>query len=303
MSKRQVITQLLGGLGNQMFQYAVARRLAQLHEATVLVDDSILLDHSKGKHVVNRNNDLDVFTLEVKKASPRERMFFNPHGLSLSSKVLFRLHKAIAGVGSYQEPSFRYDDQLLLRPTAPPYLQGLWQSYRYLEGIESLLREDFTFRDPLLEQSFEIAEAIQQPFSVCLNVRRADYVSHADTASTLGFVGLDYYREAAAWMSEQMPQEPRYFVFSDDIDWCRKELTWLGQDTVFVDHGHAGRKFGNYLQLMTLARHYIIPNSTFAWWAAWLSKATEKRVVVPRQWFRDPAMDATDLCPPYWIRL
>lgn len=303
MSKPFIITQLLGGVGNQMFQYAVGRRLAHDHGLKLLVDDSILMDHAPGRHAVNRHYDLDMFTLEVERATPAQRRWFNPHGLSVADKILFRAHRAVFGSAKYQERFFGYDAELVRRTPPPPYLEGLWQSCRYLEGIEDLLREDFRFREPLLETSSELARALQQPEAVCLNVRRGDSLSVAAAAATMGFAGTEYYRRAAAWMAEEMGTRPRYFVFTDDLEWCEAELRWLGPDTVFVGDEHAGWKYSNKLQLMSLAHHFVIANSTYGWWAAWLSAHPSKRVVAPRYWFRDTSKDTPDLCPPDWVRL
>src|SRR5438067_1120058 len=74
----------------------------------------------------------------------------------------------------------------------------------------------------------------------------------------------------------------RFFVFSDDLEWCRNELRWLPDHPVFVDHAFAGPKFSHYLHLMSMASHFVIPNSTFGWWAAWLSANAEKTVVAPK---------------------
>lgn len=303
MSHGHVITQLLGGLGNQMFQYAVGRRIASDHGLELLIDDSVLNDHSQGRHVVNRCNDLDVFTLKVRAASPAQRRWFNPHGLPILDKLLFRLGRFLPVGTYYLEKSFRFDEALVSGKTPPAYLAGLWQSYRYFDGIEADLRSDFTFRHPLMPESLGLAQAMARPNAVCLNVRRGDYIHHSDTAATIGFVGLDYYRNAVELLKSRIGSEPAYYVFSDDLDWCKSELGWLGNDITFVEHQFAGEKFGNYLRLMSGARNFIIPNSTFAWWAAWLSSSADKCVIAPRQWFRDASIDSTDLCPPDWIQL
>jgi Glycosyl transferase family 11 len=298
-----VIVQLLGGLGNQMFQYALARHLAHVHGLEVVLDLSILLDHRPGTHVVNRDYALDIFQIEATRASLWQRWKYNAHGAALPIRVLRRLTRAFFGNDICSEKSFSFDPQVLSATVPPRYLTGLWQSPRYFEPAADLIRRDFTFRQHLPAEAVEIAGALTNPSSVCLNVRRADYVSDAGTADTLGFVGLDYYREADRYLRQQLGIDPRYFVFSDDLDWCRNELKWLGAHTVFVGHDLAGPKFSHYLQLMSRASHFVIPNSTFAWWAAWLSVSQTKNVIVPRQWFRDSNMDANDLCPPEWVRL
>jgi hypothetical protein len=298
---RTIITQLLGGLGNQMFQYAIGRRLAHDHALELKVDVSILTDHTPGRHLVNRDYDLDIFALEVPFASKHERRWFNPHGLSNFEKLLFRLRRSVAAPDLYIEKSFRFDEALVSRPVAPMYLSGSWQSYKYVDPIRELLLRDFAFRHEVPDDALHLATALRHPASVCVNVRRTDFVSVPGNAALMGFVGLDYYWKAVDAISARIGAAARYFVFSDDLEWCRNELRWLPNDPVFVDHAFAGPKFSHYLHLMTQASHFVIPNSTFGWWAAWLSVNADKAVVAPRNWFHDKTLDATDLCPPDWL--
>ena len=92
------------------------------------------------------------------------------------------------------------------------------------------------------------------------------------------------------------------FMFSDDLTWCRDNFGQMGQVTV-VGHEHAGPRFSHYLWLMTLCRQFVIPNSTFAWWAAWLASNESKIVVCPNHWFADPDINTSDLIPLEWIRI
>ncbi len=296
-----IITQLLGGLGNQMFQYAIGRRLAHEHDLELKVDVSVLQDHTPGRHAVNRTYDLDVFSLEVPIATRAERRWFNPQGLPAWQKALCRVRRAIVGTNAYHERSFRYDEALMKLALPPPYLSGLWQSYKYVEPIRELLARDFSFRREPPANTAELTKELRDPLSVCLNVRRGDFLSVPRTASILGFVGLKYYKDAVAEISRRLDGRARFFVFSDDLEWCREDLRWLPNSPVFVDHEFAGPKFSHYLYLMKHASHFVIPNSTFGWWAAWLAANPEKVVVAPKRWFRDEAMDATDLCPPDWV--
>jgi Glycosyl transferase family 11 len=298
-----IITQLLGGLGNQMFQYAIGRRLAYEHGHALKVDTSVLEDHSPGRHHVNRTYDLDIFTLTVERATRVERKRFNPQGLSIFEKSLFRVKRVLVGDGVYHEKSFEYDEQLATCPSPPQYLKGLWQSYKYVAPVRELLLGDFQHKSALSASVQRLAGLIQQPNSVCLNVRRTDYISIPSTASIMGFVGIEYYKKAVERLCNELNQPPRFFVFSDDLDWCRSSLRWLPSRPIFVSHRLAGPKFSDYLQLMRLANHFIIPNSTFAWWAAWLSERGPKFVVAPRRWFNDECIDSSQLCPPEWIRL
>jgi hypothetical protein len=303
VNTKLIISQLLGGLGNQMFQYAAGKSLALRYGLELKVDTSILEDHAAGRHAVNRNYDLDLFTLKVAKATSVERFRYNSHGLPVTTKLL---RKALAG---FSDSRILSDDtmgrDLFLAGVSPPpaYLAGTWQSYRYFEKIESVLRNDFSFKTPLLEVSRSLKERLSAPVSVCLHVRRTDYVDVKSSSDVLGFIGLEYYQLAVERMRNEVGENLSFFIFSDDIQWCRTHLSWISSRAEFVDNSHAGHKNGNYLALMSCANNFIIPNSTFSWWAAWLATGSKKKVILPKRWFKDDTLDSSGLCLPDWIRL
>jgi len=148
-----IITQLLGGLGNQMFQYAAGRRLAHDHGLELKLDVSLLLDHSPGRHHVNRNFDLDLFAIDPVFATPSERWRYNAHGLPIPVRLLRRLLWPLSCRSACIEPSFRYQPDLFQCAKPPAYLTGLWQSWRYFHPVEDLIRRDFTFRQSLPPQA------------------------------------------------------------------------------------------------------------------------------------------------------
>lgn len=296
-----VIVQLLGGLGNQMFQYALGRQLAVMNETELKLDTSILLDWRPGKHAVNRGFDLGIFALKPVFAAKKEIAPYHSALMTTPQKVVFKLKKKLFGNSIIQERKFHFDSDILnLRGDL--YLSGTWQSYKYFEQIEKIVRTDFEFSVSMSPLASELSEKIKQVNSVCLNVRRTDYVSVASTAQTMGVISLEYYKMALQLMKESIG-DFCVFIFSDDIEWCKKNMDFIEQPICFVEHRYAGWKFSDYLQLMKCCRHYIIPNSTFAWWGAWLNSNAEKMVIAPKQWMNDPYINTHDLIPDTWIRL
>jgi hypothetical protein len=197
-----------------------------------------------------------------------------------------------------KERSFAFDPTVLDSPDNV-YLDGFWQSEKYFVGIEEIIRKEFAMEgtNPNVQ---ELARRIRATESVCVNVRRRDYVSIPSTAAFLGFVGTAYYAEGMKLIQARV-RCPSLFVFSDEIEWCIANLRFENS-TTYVGHEYAGEKFQNYLYLMSLCKHFIIPNSTFAWWGAWLSN-TRGTIVAPKGWFCAPEMDASDIVPNGWFRL
>ncbi|MEM6699098.1 MAG: alpha-1,2-fucosyltransferase, partial [Bacteroidota bacterium] len=101
----------------------------------------------------------------------------------------------------------------------------------------------------------------------------------------------------------QKLEHPHFYVFSDDMEWCEQHINIEGHQVTYVQHSMKGKKFGNYLQLMKNCKHFIIPNSSFAWWATWLNENPQKIVIAPKMWFTDPKYDTTDLVPSDWVRM
>lgn len=303
MSERGPIVQLLGGLGNQMFQYALGFRLARDFGVDLRIDTSVLEDHSARGNGVKRSFDLDLFSLKAVRASPMERWVYNAHGLPVAVRGARRLLKPFTRHNTVVEQSFRFQPDLLRRSRPPGYIAGLWQSWKYLAGREDEIRKEFAFRESLPPSVFSLKDLLRLRSTVAIHVRRGDYVTNPEDAATLGFAGIDYYKRAVDAAGSGIGGWKDFLVFSDEIEWCRSRFDWLPGRVTFVDSSRQGERAAHHLdfQLMSHAGNFIISNSTFAWWAAWLSRASDKVIIAPRQWFKDPALDSSDLCPPEWI--
>jgi hypothetical protein len=177
------------------------------------------------------------------------------------------------------------------------YLEGYWQSEKYFSDIDSLIRSDFSFREEMSDQAKEMLRTIENETSICVNVRRGDFV----TNHRHGWHGVEYIKKAENIIKQKVGDH-RFFVFSDEIDWCEENLKF-DAPAVFVGHDHAGRKFQDYLRLMAACKHFIIPNSSFAWWAVWFNQNVERIVIAPKVWFNVESLSTKDLIPTDWIRI
>jgi len=176
-------------------------------------------------------------------------------------------------------------------------LLGQWQSYLYFDEVE--LRRHFNFKDNIENSDIytkHLLAKIRNSNSVMLNIRRTDYLNN----DFHGVIGLDYINKSVEIISSKVNQ-PEFFIFSDDIEWCSQNINL--KNMTIVDHKYKGYKFSYYLQLMSNCKHFIIPNSTFAWWSAWLNTNTDKIVISPKRWFNREDINTNDLIPDNWIRI
>lgn len=299
-----IVVRLIGGLGNQMFQYALAYSLAQKNRAILKVDDTLLNDRSQPHEVVtHRQLELnEVFDIELNYATEADIIHFNgkkystPLGKAYNRLLWqFRKRKLIVEKGRAFNPAYLQlkDDICLV---------GSFQSEKYFKDNEAAVRKLYKFKADVLPQSAQLATELRREGSVAIHVRRGDYVTSPVYKETLGALPIKYYKEATSVVKQRVPNA-RFYVFSDDIEWCRQELGRLDASFTYVGDEHAGPRAANYLQLMTLCSHFIISNSSYAWWAAWLSVASGKVVVAPEPWYKKTEYAHNDIVPEGWIKV
>lgn len=293
-----IIVKLMGGLGNQMFQYALGRTLSQRYQTPLQFDLSWLLDHNarRGPGFVYRHYDLDIFNIHPANASEQDIRALRRSWLP-AKKADRLLHKWMGHPETWvREHHFHFDPAVL--QTGPNvYLDGYWQSEKYFAAQAALIRSDFRLAHPLEGAAAELLDRIKNSEAVCLNVRRKEFVNHPYH----GAMDASYYTRAEARILEKT-HRPEIFVFSDEPEWCMENLR-LRSPATFVPLSCAGYKYRDILQLMTACKHFIIPNSSFGWWAAWLSEHPQKQVIAPQKWFADGPADTQDLLPESWERM
>lgn len=293
-----IISQTVGGLGNQMFQFAAGRSLSLRLNKTFKVDSGEFERYQLRNYELE--NVFDLTGMVADKQNLKDllgwqysrfvrRFVLKPYGR------FFR--KSVFAV----EPDLKFWPGFQ-RLKGDKYLIGFWQSERYFKEYSTQIRDDFKFKIPLSLQNQELADEIDSSTSVSIHVRRADYVSNPDTFKKHGACSLDFYHNAVKYIAEKTLC-PRFYIFSDDCEWVRKNLE-LDFPVVFVQH-NKGRESYNDMRLMSMCRHNIIANSTFSWWGAWLNNFPEKIVIAPARWFADNIMQnsAMDICPEEWVRL
>lgn len=292
-----VIVNIIGGLGNQMFQFAAARALALRKGVPLKLDVSGFATYGLHQSFeLTHVFDIDIDLAESKDVRRILGWQSRPRILSVFSRPRFsvlRSNKLVI------EPSFHYWDKINEVPD-DCYLKGYWQTEKYFYDAAVAIRRDFVFHSPLDNKNAESAELISEVNAVSLHVRRGDYVSNPRTAETHGLCSIEYYRAALKVIAERVPN-PHLFIFSDDICWVRKNLP-LDLPAHYIDHNKREKSF-NDMRLMSMCKHHIIANSSFSWWAAWLNPSTDKIVIAPRRWFNMSNHDTRDLYCPSWVVL
>ena len=291
-----IITKLIGGLGNQLFQYAVARHLAEIHRAVLKIDISGFETYKLHKY------SLWPFNIQENFASPEELTALRVRKQGIVERVIrLVLPRPPKPAPTYirEKKLFHFDPDILNLPDSV-YLDGSWQSEKYFVDIEAVIRQEFTVRTPQRGKDKELAELIASCESVSLHIRRGDYVSNFHTAQILGTCDLDYYFRCVECLTQTV-KHPHFFIFSDEPEWARDNLK-LSYPTTPVAHNKADKNYED-LRLMSQCKHHIIANSSFSWWGAWLGQYPEKRVFAPRYWVKSNAYSVRDLIPDEWIRV
>jgi hypothetical protein len=292
-----VIVRLNGGLGNQLFQYAAGRRLSIFHRTPIKLDVRTF-DYHKLRHY-----SLAAFRIKEACATPSEiaeARGNSPEKPASSILQLMRRFKKRRRWSVVREAYLGPYNPGILNTNRDVYLDGYWQSEKYFKDVEDVIRSEFTVQNESSPENESIASQILNTDSVSIHVRRADYVLDPATHETHGVCGLEYYQECIHLINERVAH-PYFFVFSDDLDWCRENLRF-DHSIIFVTHQCAVGEHED-LRLMSLCKHNIIANSSFSWWGAWLNTNKEKIVMSPRRWFKDQKYDTSDLIPEGWMRI
>lgn len=202
----------------------------------------------------------------------------------------------------YENISTKTTEKTLLkdmRINSEIYLFDYFQSEKYFNDIKNDIKNDFQIKPEIISKSAsKIKQQLLTQESVSIHVRRGDYVSHPIYKRTHGSLPLHYYQKAIKIINNSM-NNPTFYIFSDDITWCKKELCALEKNIIFVD------KLKDYedLELMMSCKHNIVANSSFSWWAAWLNNNESKIIVAPSNRFLKKKYDMNSLYPKEWIRV
>lgn len=294
MSK--VIVRLMGGLGNQLFQYATGHAVAKRLGVPLLLDRTFLDSRPPGMDWTPRAFELDAFRAPIAFADPEEvRRFRRPIDRRLHRRLQHALPNLYPAVHLERAPGY---DPAILRHKAPLYLEGFFQNERYFAEVADELRSElFVPREQPDARNAALLSAVTSGITASVHVRRGDYITNAASNRFHGVCPPDYYARAAAELVERH-DVGRFFVFSDDPEWTRANLSFP-RPAEHIAH-NTGKAAHWDLFLMKRCRHHIIANSSFSWWGAWLDGRPDSVVIAPAQWFAGTGTPASAIIPPSW---
>jgi hypothetical protein len=288
---------IYGGLGNQMFQYALCVALNEKGVKTQIEFSGFLR--------VNHHNGFDLGrALKLKLPFPYNWLKF----LLLNCELIYKNKIAIRFIEWYykdkrnrfsksykEKKEFYYDENVFHQHSS--ILIGVWQAESYFADIKDIIQKRFVFNAPKDEDNRIIIDKISSCNSVSIHIRRGDYLNDR-WKEILGIIKDNSYYINAVKLIEEKVENPKYFIFSDDLDWAKENLNLPG--SIYIGHNR-GKKSYIDMYLMSLCKHNIIANSTFSWWGAWLNKNQNKIVVMPDRWVNTD--ETPGIFPDGWIKV
>jgi len=277
---------VIGGLGNQLFQYATARALVEKLNTTLKID---------------------VSSFNSYKTHPLRLHKFKCFGQFIEEKSLLKrwikwlLRRIVYYKSCYVEKSLSYDDKLLNLKDGS-CLSGFFQSEKYFASIRSQLLQELSLVDELTVEGAGLSQSIQEGNSIAVHVRRGNYVVDSTVNKVHGSCSEDYFKRALRLLKSEgaLSDGSHLYIFSDDIPWCKENL-FFDYPVTFVEGDPECPEVD--LVLMSQCKHQIISNSTFSWWGAWLNTNEDKFIIAPKVWFRTSELDSEDIIPDKWLRI
>jgi hypothetical protein len=277
-NEAMVVVRLKGGLGNQLFMYAAARRLSLKNNVPLLLDVTSGFQND----YFLRNYRLNHFNIKAETASPYQS--FN----GILGRVRRQILRMISKCYKFDhrlyldEKSRQFDVRLLnLEVNGIIFLEGYWASEKYFKDIEGSIRDDLRIVAKHDAENLAMAEKIQSTNSVCLHVRRLrglPSTTDAKSDPSIPSLDIDYYKKGIEIIAGKI-SEPVFYCFGDHPQWFIDNIK-IDYPITVIDYNKYEKDYED-LWLMSLCKHFIIANSTFSWWGAWLSNHNDKIVIVP----------------------
>ena len=296
-----IIFNVSGGLGNQLFQYAFGRQLA------VSSRQDLYLFFESYSQDFNRLPRLDFFKTNYTQATSdnvkKYQQLYDrlPPGL----KKIYRHYVPIPLLSYFndkKDPKF----QPRLLKVKRGYFDGYWSNENYFKNIRTTLQQEISIKQKYVTPEYQdFSNKVKNENSIAIHIRRGDYVSDEKFSKIFNTLPVKYYLDSIECITRQV-DEPKFYVFSDDNAWARKNLSKKG---IVLNFNECRSLQHDYIEfsMMRNCKHFIIANSTFSWWAAWLGSSSQKIVISPYHWYKHEGLQKLYLkesfVPKHWIKL
>ncbi len=290
-----IIVRIWEGLGNQLFQYAFARAIELETKKKVRLDTKKIFEDYYNSGSIQRDYGLHNFRIKMKEVSKndiRPYFFLKQHN---------KIEKSIFWLATHHLWMFRFFEER--RENFSPefrfflgnyYFKGWFQNQKYFKKYRNLLLKEIKLRKKI-KISNELFSLLGEEETVSVHIRRGDFIK-------IGIVLPKQYYINAFEQIEKTFENPKYLIFSDDLEWVKKNLE-IDREFYYVNRDGKLRDYEE-LMIMSRCKHNIIANSTFSWWGAWLNQNADKQVIAPKRWFlRADAKDDVCIIPEDWIRI
>lgn len=289
------IVQIIGGLGNQMFQYALAVALRNKFDDEVKIDTSFF----NGYHLHNGFELQRIFNTTIPVATKKEVR--NVYHHFIGHYMLCRIYKHLfpKKQNEFREVRATAFDPKLFSEDIDAYYDGYWQDYRYLYSFRESIKKEFSWKGPLSSVNKDLYNKLLHNNSISVHVRGGDYNNHPVFG---GICDIEYYRKAFKILNKSIDDNTIIVFFSNDQDYCRKEIVPLlnaGQP-IIVDWNQGKNSYID-MRLMSACKTNIIANSTFSWWGAFLNENENYQVIAPSKWTN--TNQSAERCLPDWIKI
>ncbi len=296
-----IVVNIIGGLGNQMFQYAFGYAMSKENNTKLKLDVSGFNAYDL------RDYELDLYNVEENsELKSRYDSLLNKLNSKHNTILSRAVRKILRGLLKftkfyYQEKEGVAFDEDVFNVEVDTYFYGYWQNEKYFKKYRKELLEIFTLKN-IHPKAKEYQQKIIESESVSLHIRRGDYVTNTHANSIHGTCDIDYYKKAVMEILKSKEQV-YFFIFSDDLDWAKDNLNFISNKT-FVEL-EANTPDHEEMCLMSQCKHNIIANSSFSWWGAWLNKNEEKIVITPKKWFSDKNKQkhSEGIVPAAWLKI
>jgi hypothetical protein len=291
-----IIVKLQGGLGNQMFQYAIGKNLSMIKNVPLKLDINFYKNNDHRKYLLNNYNIFESF------ASLEEVLKIGYRGLSGIYGSIYKRFQKILPIRlrtiiyeNYLKP---YNNKVL-NTGKTIYLDGYWQSEKYFHQNRYQIKQLFSNPKRVSEDIMNYCKKILKCKSVSIHIRRGDYVTNPETSKVHGICSLEYYHKSMEFIASK-EKDVQFFIFSDDLHWVMENFqsNYYFELVNFKDNSSPVEE----LWLMSQCKHHIIANSSFSWWGAWLSQNPQKMVIAPKKWFNQKT-NTKDLLPSHWKQI